>query len=157
MFKKYLGTASILLAIVSLGLLPAHAADSTDPKRAALVAQLTKLSDDWDAAIVRKDKAAIEANMAEDFRQIDGDGDIETKTSFVNGVVSDKLEIDPYKVEDFEIRLYGNVALLSGRTKMTGRYEGMPFKSHYRYIDIYAQRDGKWQIVSVQISKIPQQ
>ncbi|BBB63681.1 hypothetical protein UNDKW_5408 [Undibacterium sp. KW1] len=157
MFKKYLGAASVLLAIASLGLLPAHAADSTDAKNAALVAQLTKLSDDWDAAIVRKDKVAIEANMAEDFRQIDGDGDLETKTSFVNGLVSDKLEIDPYKVEDFEIRLYGNVALLSGRTKMTGRYEGKPFKSHYRYIDIYAQRDGKWQIVSVQISRIPQQ
>ncbi|MFZ6641445.1 nuclear transport factor 2 family protein [Undibacterium sp. TC4M20W] len=157
MFKKYLGAASVLLAIASLGLLPAHAADSTDAKNAALVAQLTKLSDDWDAAIVRKDKAAIEANMAEDFRQIDGDGDLETKTSFVNGLVSDKLTIDPYKVEDFEIRLYGNVALLSGRTKMTGHYDGKPFKSHYRYIDIYAQRDGKWQIVSVQISRIPQQ
>ncbi|MFZ6711504.1 nuclear transport factor 2 family protein [Undibacterium sp. TC9W] len=157
MFKKYLGAASVLLAIASPGLLPAHAADSTDAKNVALVAQLTKLSDDWDAAIVRKDKEAIEANMAEDFRQIDGDGDLETKTSFVNGLVSDKLEIDPYKVEDFEIRLYGNVALLSGRTKMTGRYEGKPFKSHYRYIDIYAQRDGKWQIVSVQISRIPQQ
>ncbi|MFZ6779415.1 nuclear transport factor 2 family protein [Undibacterium sp. Ji83W] len=157
MFKKYFGAVSVLLAIVSLGLLPAHAADSTDAKNAALVAQLTKLSDDWDAAIVRKDKAAIEANMAEDFRQIDGDGDLETKTSFVNGLVSDKLEIDPYKVEDFEIRLYGSVALLSGRTRMTGRYDGKSFKSHYRYIDIYAQRDGKWQIVSVQISRIPQQ
>lgn len=157
MLKKYLSTVSVLLAIISVSLMPAHAADSTDAKHAALVAQLTRLSDDWDAAIVRKDRAAIEANMAEDFRQIDGDGDIETKTSFVNGLVSDKLVIDPYKVEDFEVRLYGNVALLSGRTRMTGRYDGKPFKSHYRYIDIYAQRDGKWQIVSVQISRIPQQ
>ncbi|MFZ2998824.1 MAG: nuclear transport factor 2 family protein [Undibacterium umbellatum] len=157
MLKKHLGTAGLLLAIFSLGFMPAHATGATDAKRDALVAQLTKLADDWDKAIVRKDQAAIEANMAEDFRQIDASGDIETKTSFVNGLMSAKLEIDPYKVEDFEVRLYGNVALVSGRTRMKGRYDGKPFTSHYRYIDIYVQRDGKWQIVSVQISKIPQE
>jgi hypothetical protein len=37
---------------------------------------------------------------------------------------------------------------------MTGRYEGKPFASHYRYIDVYARRDGRWKIVSVQISRI---
>lgn len=95
-----------------------------------------------------------EANMAEDFRQIDGDGDLENKLSFVEGIVSTKLVIDPYTVEDFEVRLHGDVALLSGRTKMTGRYDGQPFASHYRYIDVYVRRDGMWRIVSVQISKI---
>jgi ketosteroid isomerase-like protein len=52
------------------------------------------------------------------------------------------------------VRLYGDVALLSGRTRMTGAYEGKPFTSHYRYIDIYVRRDGAWKIVSVQISRI---
>ena len=146
----------ILLAalLVAAGMLPSHAADE---KQAAVIAELTRQADAWDQAIVRKDRAAIEANMADDFRQIDGDGDIETKASFVNGLLSAKLEIDPYTVDDFEVRLYGNVALLSGRTKMTGRYDGKAFKSHYRYIDIYVMRDGKWQIVSVQISKLAQQ
>jgi ketosteroid isomerase-like protein len=53
------------------------------------------------------------------------------------------------------VRLYGDVALLAGRTRMTGRYQGKTFSSHYRYIDIYVKRGGAWQIVSVQISKIP--
>ena len=38
-----------------------------------------------------------------------------------------KLTIDPYTVEDFEVRLYGDTALLSGRTHMTGKYDGKPF------------------------------
>lgn len=149
-----------IVAVVSLfgSLLPVQAAEITsNAKPAAIIAELTRQADAWDKAIIRKDRAAIEANMAEDFRQIDGEGDVETKAGFVNGLVSAKLEIDPYTVEEFDVRLYGNVALLSGRTRMTGRYDGKPFKSHYRYTDIYAQRDGKWQIVSVQISKIPQQ
>ena len=72
-------------------------------------------------------------------------------------LVSPDLQIDPYTVEEFDVRLYGDVALLSGRTRMTGRYEGKPFTSHYRYIDIYVRRDGAWKIVSVQISRIPNQ
>ncbi|HTL49852.1 MAG TPA: DUF4440 domain-containing protein, partial [Steroidobacteraceae bacterium] len=122
---------------------------------ATTIAALTAQADAWDKAIVRKDRAAVESNMAYDFRQIDGYGNLETKTSFVEGVVSAKLTIDPYTVEDFEVRLYGDVALLSGRTRMTGRYDGKDFTSHYRYIDTYVRRNGEWKVVSVQITKMP--
>jgi len=122
---------------------------------AADVATLTAQADRWDKAIVAKDRAAIERNMAEDFRQIDGAGNIETKSSFVEDLLSPKLRIEPYTVEEFEVRLYGEVALLSGRTRMTGTYDGKPFNTHYRYIDVYVRRAGEWKIVSVQISRLP--
>ncbi len=119
------------------------------------VAELTRLSDAWDKAIVRKDEKAVADNMAEDFRQIDPNANLETKKSFVAGIVDPKLTIDPYTVEDFEVRLYGDTALLSGRTHMTGKYDGKVFESNYRYIDIYVRRGGVWKIVSVQITRIP--
>ena len=122
----------------------------------ATVDRLTAQADAWDKAIVRKDRAAIESNMADDFRQIDRAGNVETKTSFVDGLLSPDLQIDPYTVEDFDVRLYGDTALLSGRTRMSGRYQGKPFRSHYRYIDIYVRQGGAWRIVSVQISPIPE-
>jgi len=138
-----------------------HGCGSKPPVQSAdrptIVAELTSQADRWDKAIVRKDRVAIEQNMAADFRLIDGSGNVESKASFVDDLVSPDLQIDPYTVEDFDVRLYGDVALLSGRTRMTGRYEGKPFTSHYRYIDIYARRDGAWKIVSVQISRIPNQ
>ena len=141
--------ALVVLATASMGGLAA------DSGRDADVAALRKISDAWDAAIIRKDERAIAGNMAEDFRQIDGHGNIETKKSFVAGIVDPKLTIDPYTVADFEVRLYGDTALLSGRTHMTGMYDGKPFESNYRYIDIYVRRGGAWKIVSVQITRIP--
>ena len=119
------------------------------------MARLRELSDAWDKAIVAKDRAKIAGNMGEDFRIIDGQGNIENKQQFVAGILDPKLVIDPYTIEDFEIRHYGDVALLSGRTRMTGRHDGKPFESNYRYIDIYVKRRGTWQIVSVQITKLP--
>ena len=122
---------------------------------AQLKAQLQAQAERWDQAIVARRREDIAANMAADFRQIDGEGTVEDRASFLEGLLDPKLQIDPYTVEDFDIRLYGDVALLSGRTRMSGRYDGKPFKTHYRYLDIYVRRQGAWQIVSVQISKLP--
>ena len=140
-------------APTSAGVLRGASAQAGDSN--AVIAALTRQADAWDKAIVRKDRAAIDANMADDFRSIDGTGTVETKPAFVDGLMDAKLTIDPYTVEDFDVRLFGDVALLSGRTKMTGRFDGKPFTSHYRYIDVYAKRNGRWQIVSVQITRLP--
>ena len=141
--------AAVMLCVLASN--PAMPAES----RQRDVAELTRLSDAWDKAIVRKDEKAIADNMAEDFRQIDPNANLETKQSFVAGIVDPKLTIDPYTVEEFEVRLYGDTALLSGRTHMTGKYDGQAFESNYRYIDIYVRRNGAWKIVSVQVTRIP--
>jgi ketosteroid isomerase-like protein len=145
----------ILWPIIGL-LAGCSSVQSTASSSTAAIAALSAQADRWDKAIIAKDRAAIEANMADDFRQIDGAGNVETKKSFLRDIVAPELKIDPYTVEDFEVRLYGEVALLSGRTRMTGSYNGKPFTTHYRYIDVYVRRAGEWKIVSVQISRLPQ-
>ncbi len=145
--------AALFVAMVLGGCAGVQPSSTED--RGRLVAALTAQADRWDKAIVRKDRRAIEANLADDFRQIDGAGNVETRQSFIDGIITPELEITPYTVEDFDVRIYGEVALLSGWTRMTGKYEGKTFHTHYRYIDVYVRRNGEWKIVSVQISKIP--
>jgi ketosteroid isomerase-like protein len=155
MMRRALFTAgAALIAALALPLIPsiARAGD-----RKADEAELTKLSNHWDQVIVAKQEKAIADNMAEDFRIIDGHGNVENKAQFVAGIMDAKLTIDPYTVDDFEVRFYGDVALLSGHTSMTGTYDGEKFASNYRYIDIYAKRNGTWKIVSVQITRYPKE
>ena len=71
---------------LTLLVLPLHAAAQTADTK-AVVAALTQQADAWDKAIVRKDRAAILANMADDFRSIDGAGTVETKPVFVDGLM----------------------------------------------------------------------
>lgn len=147
--RPRLRLAVLALLFSSLSPSAGHAA-SPDEERSALKAQ----ADAWDAAIVRKDRAAVEANLAAEFRQIDGSGNVEDRATFVAGLMSPDLEIDPYGVEDFEIRFYGDVALVTGRTRMTGRWRGEPFTSHYRFTDTYVREEGEWKVAQVQITKI---
>jgi ketosteroid isomerase-like protein len=117
---------------------------------------LRKQSDDWDKAIIEKRRDAIASNMSDDFRHIDKRGSISDKQAFLLDIMSDDLVIHPYTVEDFDVRVYGTCALLCGRTRMTGTYQGKPFQTHYRYIDTYAFANGSWKVVSVQTSPIPE-
>ncbi len=154
---RRLASAATVWALLCMGGCSSTATVHTtsSDSRAADIAQLTAQAHAWDQAIVRKDLAGITGNMTEDFRQIDADADIETKASFVAGLMSPKLTINPYTVEDFEVRLYGDMALLSGRTRMAGNYDSKAFDSHYRYIDVYVRTNGVWKIASVQITRMP--
>lgn len=145
----------LAFAVTLTLLVPAltRAAPRAEPAAAATT-RLTRQADAWDKAIVTKDLAGIAANMCDDFRQIGPNGEVENRESFLRELMSTELRIDPYTVEDFEIRLYGDTALPSGRTRMTGQYAGAPFDVHYRYIDVYVRSGGKWRVCSVQTTRI---
>ena len=120
----------------------------------ASVQLLTAQADAWDKAIVAKNAAAVAANVASDFAQIESGGTVIGRDEFVKDLLDPTLRIDPYKVEDFGVRVYGDTALLTGRIRMTGVSEGKPFASHFRYIDVYVKRDGVWKVVSIQITRM---
>jgi ketosteroid isomerase-like protein len=152
-FAPYCRCIALSWLALALAATVSAAAPTAAGGDSASVAKLTRLSDDWDKAIISKDRAAIADNMAEDFRQIASDASVQNKAAFVADLVAPDFGIDPYNVEDFDVRVYGDVALLSGTIRMTGHSEGKPFASHFRYIDIYVHKGERWKIVSVQISK----
>jgi len=123
---------------------------------ATLAVRLKAQADAWDQAIIRKDAAAIAANMSADFRHISKNGDMADRAAFLKDLLSPDLTIHPYGVEDFDVRVYGTTALLCGRTRMTGTYQGKPFRSHYRYVDTYVCTGGKWVVCQVQITAVPE-
>jgi ketosteroid isomerase-like protein len=137
---------SLLVVVVSC----ASRRTESPSDEGSLAAALARQGDAWDKAIVRKDVAAIAANMADDFRNIRSNGSVVNKDAFLRDITIPELVIDPYTVEDFDVRVYGDTALLSGRTRMTGRQSGAQFVAHYRYIDVYVRRGGVWRVVSVQ-------
>lgn len=117
-------------------------------------AQLRAQATTWDRDIVRKDRAGVERNLHARFFQIDGEGGRHARAEFIAMLLDPKLQIDPYDVPDLEVHRYGDMAQLTGTTHMTGRYDGKPFTSNYRYIDTYVREHGRWSVVSVQITRL---
>ena len=142
-------TLGIALPVASpvLAAQSATTAGDTD----ALMAQAVA----WDEAIVRKRRAAIEANMAPEFLHIGEDGALSNRAGFLDAILSEHLAIEPYAMDDVQVRVFGDAALLTGTTRMRGAWRGKPFSSHYRFTDTYVRRDGAWRVVQVQITALP--
>ena len=153
---RSLAMPAIITAMAAVALLTVACGPQLSGPDQALAAQLKTQADAWDQAILRKDAPAIADNMTGDFRHIGKTGEMADRAAFLKDLLSPDLVIHPYTVEDFDVRIYGDCALLCGRTRMTGTYQGRPFKSHYRYIDTYVRQDGRWRVCSVQITALPE-
>jgi ketosteroid isomerase-like protein len=129
-----------------------HACAPSTPAqvRATLIAQAVA----WDAAIVRKDRSRIEANMAEGFVHIGESGALNDTRGFLSSVLDQRLEITPYTMAQLEVRVFGDFAFLTGTTRLSGRWQGQPFSTHYRFTDTYRRHRCVWKVVRVQITPI---
>ena len=147
------GIRTVLLFLsVSIPSMCAFAQDADK----ALAAALKKQADAWDVAIVKKDKKTISDNMSESFFMIDSGGGTSDKAKFVADLTAPDITIEPYTVDEFKIRIYGNTALINGATNMHGVEGGKPFTTHYRFTDTYVKEGGVWHIVNVQTTRIKQ-
>ena len=93
--------------------------------------------------------------MAPEFQQLRGSGQIVGREEFIRDVLDPAFSMDQYTVEDWDARLFGETALVYGRIRMSGLDGGQRWSVHFRYIDTYVRRNGRWQVVSVQITPMP--
>jgi ketosteroid isomerase-like protein len=51
---------------------------------------------------------------------------------------------------EFKVRNYQGVAIITGRTVMTGAYQGQQFRINSRYTHVFVKEDRSWRMVSAQ-------
>lgn len=101
------------------------------------------------AAWVARDRAFIEALLADDWSVTDPAGQVLTKRQVVDGAFeSDERRIDAMAIDDLRVRLLGATAVATGRTRATGSYRGQSGSAVLRFTDVFQVREGRWQIVA---------
>ena len=115
--------------------------------------ELRQMNDDWVKALIRADRDTLDRIMADDFvfaYPMEGDD----KAQFIGDVVSGDVRVDHLTRDNTSVRIWGNTAILTGRDSATWSYKGRDFSGQYKVIHIYAQREDRWQLVSVQACPI---
>ena len=122
--------------------------------RAAEAALIRKMEDDRIQAGVRKDVDAIAAATADDYVQIDFDGTVRNKTEAMSRIRSSAIQLQANVVDDMLVRIYGDTAVVSGRATPKGTLNGRDYTAPMRYSRVYVKRDGRWQVVMFQLTRI---
>ena len=119
--------------------------------------ELIKLEQEWSAARLRGDVAAIERMLADDFIGTGYDGTVRDKARWMKEVAPPpvKAKLLAHDTDDLRVRVYGDTAVLTGRQTIKGNREDKDFIERRRFTHVYVKRQGKWQLVATQIAVIP--
>ncbi|MDX6610831.1 MAG: hypothetical protein QOD75_17 [Blastocatellia bacterium] len=125
-----------------------------EPERIQIEQHLRQMNDDWVKALVRRDADALDRIMASDFfftYPMEG----EDKGQFIGDVTSGDLTIEHLTRDHVSVRIFGSTAVLTARDSAKWLYQGRELEGHYKIIQVYAERDHRWQLVAVQACPIP--
>jgi catechol 2,3-dioxygenase-like lactoylglutathione lyase family enzyme len=118
---------------------------------AGVTAVIAELEQQLARAWVARDRARIASLLAPEWTVTDPAGRILTTQAVLDETfASDERQIETMEVEEVEVRLLGDVAVATGRTRATGRYQGQRASVVLRFTDVWWCRDDRWQVVASQ-------
>jgi ketosteroid isomerase-like protein len=101
-------------------------------------------------ALLAADTVALSKMIAPDFVEISRLGTVRTRADNIRDIASGALHLTAIKYDSLTVRIYGDVAVLTGIADNTGTMRGFPFAGKIRYTRIFVRKDGRWQAVLMQ-------
>ena len=117
---------------------------------------LNQLEDQRYAALIAKDWATVDALLADEFFYNQGGGGSVTKAAFLGYMKAGDAKVKKAVREDTKIRLYGDVAVVTGITHVDVTLKGEDKVLHSRYLHVWAKRGDSWKLVARQATYIPE-
>jgi ketosteroid isomerase-like protein len=111
--------------------------------------RLRMLNEQYVQASLAGDVEWYRAHLADEFICIESDGSVLDKEAFLQ-MTANGSELAEYRLDEVDIRFYGDVALVRCTGKWTAK-NGAPGVS--RYVDVYVKSGDDWKAVSAQITR----
>jgi ketosteroid isomerase-like protein len=107
--------------------------------------------DEFFRALLRGDGGALGRVLTPDFLLIDVmTGSEIPMPVLVDLVGSRQLRFESVERIDARVRRYGTAAVVTGQTRMRGRFGEQPFAANSRYTHVYVRVGNTWQLASAQ-------
>jgi hypothetical protein len=118
--------------------------------------ELQALEQAWADAVKHQDIGKIDRMQAEEYAFTDPAGQVWTKARELDTLKSGDLAIDSFELGDLKVRRYDHTAVVTLRIVWHGQFRGNDISGPQRMTDVFVQRDGRWQCVASQATRIPQ-
>ena len=115
---------------------------------------LIGLEQGWNEAFYRKDVAFIENILAEEFMATYDDGSRGDKALELALTADFNQQVESAIQDEFTVRVYRETAVVWFTLRLIGIRQGQRAEVTFRYTDVWVLRDGRWQCVSTQSTKV---
>ena len=105
-------------------------------------------------ATVAGDVAALTRLLADDLVYVHTSAKLDTKTSYIDAVREGRLPYKSFEIEDQVVRAYGDAGVITAVVRITLRGADQDRILNVRCTNVWARRDGNWQEVAWQSTRI---
>jgi ketosteroid isomerase-like protein len=106
-------------------------------------------------AMAKKDVATLQSVLADDLIYTHSSARLDTKKSLLDNMVSGSTVYTSVEPSDVKAQDLGDTVVLTGTCEIKVTSNGTPNAFGVRFTDVYARRDGRWQMVTWQSTKLP--
>jgi ketosteroid isomerase-like protein len=143
-----------LLILCFVALLASHGFAQKSVEASKAEGILLAMEKTWTDAIAKKDLAAVGLILADDYMIIDDEGLVRDRAATLTRLKSADNDISTAVVDELKVKLYGNVAVVTGRQTEKSVEKGKNTSGSYRYTDVWVNRGKGWQVVNTHESKV---
>jgi uncharacterized protein (TIGR02246 family) len=117
---------------------------------------LAQMEREWMEAMQKKDTAALERIMADDYTLVDADGKTLTKAASIAEIKAGEYKIESFTLDPVKVRVFGDVAVATAGDTEKSMQRGKDISGRYVWMDVYVKRNGRWQAVAGQVARVQQ-
>lgn len=116
---------------------------------------LEQIERDWAKAALAGDAAALDQMLAAGYVFTDSDTNMIGKKQWVDGLKSGDTKYETFRVDDMKVYLYGDAAVVVGKTTIKGVEAGKAIDETSRFTDTFVKQGGRWVAVATHTSRVP--
>jgi ketosteroid isomerase-like protein len=106
-------------------------------------------------AMARKDVAALNDLLSDDLIYCHSSARLDTKQSLIGAMESGATVYNAVEPSDVKAQDLGSAVVLTGIARIRVTSGGKPNAFGVRFTDVYANKGGKWQMVTWQSTRLP--
>jgi ketosteroid isomerase-like protein len=119
-------------------------------------AEVRKAESDRFNAFLKGDAAALDKLLSPDLIYTHGDGRVVDKATFIAELKTGDFKYVSIEAEEPRIKVFGDTAIVTSRAGMRVINKGAPAQIRIVYTNVHLRRNGSWQMVAWQATRLAQ-
>jgi ketosteroid isomerase-like protein len=113
-----------------------------------------QIEDNFNKAVITNDIGEIKKCITNDWVLIDSQGGIIPQERFFSVLEQGFLSHSTMTKEILRVKIYGDIALVTGRGQNTGTWQGQPMEADEWITDVYKKEKEKWLCVLTHLTPV---
>jgi ketosteroid isomerase-like protein len=156
--KLWMTVAVLVFVSLSMACAQGHKSQSSGSGGSSADAEkeVRAASEEYDRAMKAQDVAALEKVFLSGAQVIEDRGKVLMASEIVANARAGTTKYEEGRSEDVSVQVHGDTAIVRGTWVQKGTIKDQAFAGRLRYSTVYVKHDGRWLVISDQVTAIAQ-